>query len=215
MRVAMVALTVMFVLGVVAYFFAENDVNNRVQPIPESANHTDQSAISELPSPDTSNSNDEIAAQPAYITLEPMTDSIFSDLPESSVDKDQLDRFLAARPVDKYRVISANGDALRELIRSDVEPRSFDIRLFDDQPITIVATDAKEHSSGWKNGMGMWIGSVDGIEESMATFLITPDGHVKGTILTAQHGRVRIQPMSGTAAHIMWHMDDAYEIKVD
>ena len=84
---------------------------------------------------------------------------IFTDVPDAQIDHAAMEDFISKRPIGAYRIVTVNSDALRSVIRqSEVQP-TFDLVLLDAIPITLVAKEATEYSSGWQTGQATWLGA--------------------------------------------------------
>ena len=132
------------------------------------------------------------------------TDQLFADMTDSQFSQPEVQAFLADRLILEYRIVSVNSDQLRSNIREFPAVTSFDVRLLDSEPITLVTSAATEHSEGWQSGYATWVGGVDGDEASSATLFVAPDGSVNGQVRTIKHGRVKIENIPGTSAHLIW-----------
>lgn len=213
-RIALIALLAVGAVGVVV-FLTDDSVN---QPL---------SQVDALPSPINSNSDRTSAApQTNSVPVERPTpdrlivsgnesQSIFADVLDEQIDHASIENFLAARPIGAYRIVTVNSDGLRDLIRQSSGESSFTVRLINEEPITLVPKDAKEHSSGWKSGLGTWRGKVAGDEMSRASFVISPDGTVDGVVRTVESGRIKIEPIDGTNLHIVWQLSADFKREMD
>jgi len=138
------------------------------------------------------------------------SDQLFADMSDSQLSLPEVEAFLAKRHIHAYRIVSANSEQLRSTIREYPAVVSFDIQLLGSELVTLVASAATEHNEGWQSGYATWIGGVDGDEASSATLFVAPDGSVNGQVRTINDGRVKIENIPGTSAHLIWQRTPGY-----
>lgn len=138
-----------------------------------------------------------------------------ADVPEDQIERADLEAFIAKRPLDAYRIVRVDSDVLRALIRKADLQSDFELRLLATSTITLVATHAEEHSTGWQNGFGTWSGRVAGDDYSYAMFAVSPDGSVHGTVRSREAGRIRIEPIPYTPWHIVWRLQKGFRQRID
>ncbi len=206
MRIATVLVFV--VLGAAGiYLFASNDDESAsVGFVSDRSDGSSERGHGKIPDGDAkAPASGELGDLPPRLFVEfEGSDQLFADMSDSQLSRPEVQAFLAERHILAYRIVSANSDQLRSNIRDFPAVMSFDIRLLDSEPITLVTSAATEHNEGWQSGYATWIGGVDGDEASSATLFVAPDGSVNGQVRTIANGRVKIENIPGTAAHLIW-----------
>ena len=146
----------------------------------------------------------QVAIERQLIDTTPSSDRVFNDVPESSLDHAAIEDFLLKRPLAAYRIVSVNGDLLRERVRNIDAGQSFELVLLGSEPHAFVSVGAKEHSDGWQAGFSTWVGRIESDETSRISFVVSPDGSINGVLQSAEYGRIKIEPVEGTPHHIIW-----------
>ena len=142
-------------------------------------------------------------------------DAILVDAPDDQVEHADLESFIQQRPLDAYRIVTVDSDALRTVIRDVGQHPGFQLRLLSPSPVTLIAKSAEEHSDGWQSGLATWMGTVAGDDSSSATFVVSPDGSVNGKINSRESGRIAIEPIPNTPYHIVWRLQQGFEQIID
>jgi len=140
---------------------------------------------------------------------------ILVDVDQSLVDSNILNEYLSKRSIQQYRVVTVDAEALRQEIRDVNQDGVVEIALFDEDPVRLIATDAKEYHSGWQSGFGTWTGKVDGDEFSTVLINVSPDGSVNGTIRSPTSGRIKLESIGPSKYHLLWKKDPNVVIKLD
>lgn len=187
-------------------------------------NHNDSSPVSRAKAPASSTAS--VGTEPSE-TIDDSTknrkivvsssdkDAILVDVPDDQIDHADLEEFIEKRPMDAYRIVHVNSDALRTVVRRVNQQPSFELQLLNTSPVTLVAEDAEEHSSGWQSGLATWRGTVAGADYSYAMFIVSPDGSVNGKVRSRDFGRIAIEPIPNTPYHIVWQLQDGFSQKID
>jgi len=153
---------------------------------------------------------------PALVTIATNNASpILVDVDQSLVDSNILNEYLSKRSIQQYRVVTVDAEALRQEIRDVDQDGVVEIALFDENPVRLVAADAKEYHSGWQSGFGTWTGKVDGDEFSTVLFSVSPDGTVNGTIRSPTSGRIKLESIGPSKYHLLWKKDPNVVIKLN
>lgn len=148
---------------------------------------------------------DDTQAYPDRILIElSASDELFADTDPTGISSSDLDSFLSARYMDIYRIVRANADELRERIRNVAREPSFEVHVFEETPIVLVAIQAEEYHSGWRSGHAYWFGSVQGHEASRVQLSVFADGTINGVIRSPAFSRIKIEPIKGTPYHVIW-----------
>ena len=117
--------------------------------------------------------------------------------------------------IGRYRIVRINSDTIRARIRQVENDPSFDIQLFDDEPITLTARTAVEYHEGLYTGIARWSGFREGDARSIASFQVAPDGTVRGNVHTLETGRIAITPIENTQHHMIWQWAENFSRKMD
>jgi hypothetical protein len=203
----LIVVVILVALSVFLYYSnADNgeslDASHFYQPLPERV------IVAVAPNDEQQNSehdqNTETRTPPA----------LFTDAKELELDHEVIANFTSTKPMTEFRIVTVDTDSFRTFIR---EPTTgvIEIKLLDDDYVKLVTQGARESHSGWSTGFGMWIGKIEGVEESSASFQVNPDGSMDGRVLSARLGRIKIEPIKGTPHHLIWRFDPSITVNID
>jgi hypothetical protein len=137
-----------------------------------------------------------------------------------SVSPVVIEEFVRNRPVERYRIVEIDADALRSEIRRAQEAleRSdspiLELPLLDGAIVKVELRRTAEYFDSWQTGFATFSGALAGGEYSKVSGRISPDGSVS-LYIHAPPDYFKIEPTSVLPFHVYWIMSPDVKTEID
>lgn len=139
---------------------------------------------------------------------------------DEAVSSPVIEEFVGNRPVERYRIVEIDADALRSAIRAAQEAlegsdtATLELPLLDETIVQIELRRAAEHYDSWRSGFASFSGAITGGGYSKISGGIAPDGSVS-LYIHAPPDYFKIEPTSVLPYHVYWIMSPDVKTKID